>query len=701
MPYYARYFSVLLVVLCLLLIMPPNTTQAIIQIPVNSPAFIQTSGPNANLGVGDYLTNVAGDNGAHSIGIHIPCVANLNYRFELFDPAIDIVFNPPGVGIDGVSARVRDEPRDAGNNSSTLVTDFDNTTFEVLSPNNTSLITQVYTPNTSDGDWTLLYTLTLPPAPTHGIDCGLYTVRSNTADNDDNSWRFRLDGDTFQPELGPDNIGGTGDEAAISLKNISYQHLQGVCPGNAQDFFWFSGDGNSNMYMVNFDLDNNATVTYHSPSGDVITGTVSGQTVWNNSAPQQVNRPTFANMDLFDPISADFVGDAIVNPESGLWRASICLSDDNQYSFEVPGQSLFLEAPEIPNVVINKDDGVTVVNSPDTTTYTLTITNTSNGAALSIPGPEVVDTLPAGMSFISCTVNAPLVGSCSNVGNTVNVELLPQVGIHAYLPASGLPNDSGTITIVAGIDAGLADGTTLLNTASVDWTGIFDNDYEPNVDTDIDTVVFVAIPPTATPPPTSVPPTITPDDPPITGEPNDPDNPFPPTTTTTTTSIVSLVDPYITKSVNPPFSLPGVSATWTITIFNPTDTPINNLIMQDSLPPQVEIVSTSATTGAVSFSGQTVNFIQAIFDANSSVTITVVTRVRPNVAPPPLISNRACFNTREHPEWECDTASIFSITGLPSTGQSPWSPYRPFIIALLGLSVLVSGGYISKRLLAR
>jgi len=162
-----------------------------------------------------------------------------------------------------------------------------------------------------------------------------------------------------------------------------------------------------------------------------------------------------------------------------------------------------------------------------------------------------------------------------------------------------------------------------------------------------------------------------------------------------------LIDPYNTKSVNPPFSLPGVSATWTITIFNPTDAPINNLIMQDSLPSQVEITSVSSTTGSVSFSGQTVNFTQAVFDANSSVTITVITRVRPDVSAPPVISNRACFNTLEYPEWECDTASIFSITGLPSTGQSPWSPYRPFIIALIGLSVILGGGYISKRILAR
>src|SRR5690606_36035037 len=108
-------------------------------------------------------------------------------------------------------------------------------------------------------------------------------------------------------------------------------------------------------------------------------------------------------------------------------------------------------------------------NSPGSTTYTLTITNTGEGAAIPIAGYEIIDTLPPGMTIASCTINPPLIGTCTNAGNLVNIDLQPQSPAHtppntpaqpilAYLPSatSGLVNN-GTISITATINAGLAD----------------------------------------------------------------------------------------------------------------------------------------------------------------------------------------------------------------------------------------------------
>lgn len=197
-------------------------------------------------------------------------------------------------------------------------------------------------------------------------------------------------------------------------------------------------------------------------------------------------------MSTFDSV-ADFAGDAIAAPASGLWRAQICVNADNQYSMEVPNYfPIFLTSPELPDVTIEKTDGVTTVTSPGTTTYTLTITNDGPGAAMPIAGPEVVDTLPPGLTATACTVNAPLVGTCSGIGTgVVSFELESQSATTlAYLPGagSGLPN-SGTLTVTASIPAGIAGGTTLTNVATVDWTDIYDNEYDPIEAEDIDDVI--------------------------------------------------------------------------------------------------------------------------------------------------------------------------------------------------------------------
>lgn len=490
----------LIIIICFLFINNILSVQAEIVVPPNTTtAFIQTTGPNGALGVGDYRANAGGDNQAHEIIVNVACTPGETYVFQLFDPAVDAAGNPPGTpgggppatGLDGVTLKVRDEIRP---NAAPVA---DNTTFQLESPGGAIVANTTYNPGDFDQDWVTLSAVGPITGPL-GTDCGQYILRVTTAVDDENAWRFRLLGggvpETFDPADGPDNIPGTGDESWIGFQFVSYQHD----PSGCQNFYWFSNNGDTNMFMLNFDVDNfggppNPPVQYTTPSGVNITGTTSGGTVWNDAAPQQGARPAFANMNTFDAVG-DLAGDAIPNPEPGLWSSRLCVNTDNQYSFEVPGKIIFPVPPPLPVVEIDKDDGRVLVQSPSTTTYTLEIVNTGPGAAMPLPAGqfEIIDQMPPELTYLGpCVVNPPLVGVCGpGAGNTINIDLDSQSATtFAYLPGTAAaPDNRGTVTVVVDIAAGLPDGFDIINPSEVDWTDIFANDYDPDLDDDIDTV---------------------------------------------------------------------------------------------------------------------------------------------------------------------------------------------------------------------
>jgi uncharacterized repeat protein (TIGR01451 family) len=83
--------------------------------------------------------------------------------------------------------------------------------------------------------------------------------------------------------------------------------------------------------------------------------------------------------------------------------------------------------------------------------YTITLTNRGAAPARNI---VVSDPLPAGLSFVSCS--ASFGGVCGGAGNNPTVSF-PQL-------AGGA---SATVTIVAAADCAIADGTQIINTATV------------------------------------------------------------------------------------------------------------------------------------------------------------------------------------------------------------------------------------------
>ncbi len=560
------------------------TVRAIIEVPSTDDIFFQTSGEQTPLNIGDaYSFNgLGGDNTHHLVEINIPCLPNQVFRVELFDPeAYENPNEAPGTGTETVDDEVR--PQAPGTPVG------DETNFVLTEPNNTIVVASAtFGPYPQfpaaappeHNNWVAFATINLPAAPVDGDTCGNYSIEvwtgdeSGTADinNDDNAWKYRILGgpgavgvETFDPTVGPDGRQGTGDEAALGIQRLSFQHNTGA----AQNFFWFVDDvPNSTWIGHNFDIDIGTslcagvtcTIVYEDPSGMITNATLSGNSVWN---PGQATR----------------LGDTFNNAEPGLWQANVEIPVNNQYIIEIEnsGKPIFLEEPVLPQVTITKDDGVTLVQSPGVTTYTLTIANISDGGAMSVAGPEVIDTLPPNTTFAGCAIDPPLNGACQENppgSGTVQFDLVAQTAalntngstfgsILAYLPgvSSNLVN-TGTLRVSVNIASGLTDGTLLTNTVQIDWTDIYRNNYRPERDDDTD-IVQAAPTPTLTPTPTSTP-TSPPDDggdsgsPPPTSPPGStPSTPAPPSTPgAPTPTAISLAVPGATPTVLPVTFLP-------------------------------------------------------------------------------------------------------------------------------------------------
>lgn len=146
----------------------------------------------------------------------------------------------------------------------------------------------------------------------------------------------------------------------------------------------------------------------------------------------------------------------------------------------------------------------------------------------------------------------------------------------------------------------------------------------------------------------------------------------------------------IYKSVSPPFAGPGDTVTWTITVTNTGSIPVTNVPVSDTLPVELQIQSTNASSGTASVSGQTVSWVVPILNPGASATLNIVTKVDPNLKPPFSITNLASVDVVPPAE---SSATLLSVRRLPSTGESPTIPPLLLVIGALmvGLAVVVGG----------
>ena len=436
-----------------------------IELPApDSEAFLQTTGPNAGLNIGDFYTNIAGANESHFVEINVPCSwpDSLPITFALFDPESTggTFAGPPPVV---------DEQRGGSD---------DDTTFSLTAPNGTVVASQVYTPaGGSDGLWVELATIS-----TTNFGCGVYTLETFTADDDDNAWRLKVNNDEdcdggacsgISPATSalldngneiddPDGQPGTGDELEIGLVQSSFQHLGAGEP--CQDFFFFVDGLTSPLTLNNFDMDSAGSLTYYLPDGSQIDGTVSGGTEWNNGD------ASTRGGDVFD-----------IDPSLiGWWRAVVCIPEDNQYIFEgQEGEPIYFVQPGTPVMVVDKSDGKTVVAPGETITHTIVFTNVSD--ATQTPGTAtdvtLVDTLPDGLTYQSCDIAAL---EAAYPGSTCTPTSASEVTV--VVGDNVLPGQGGSFNIIVTVDADTSD--TLTNTVTLNYSDPLGNPYAPVQATD-------------------------------------------------------------------------------------------------------------------------------------------------------------------------------------------------------------------------
>ena len=444
-------FVVLLV--ALVLVVAPTLDALAVQAPSpSSSLFVQTSGPNAGLSIGDYYTSPAGGDTDHLFMIRVPAdwPAGTPVTVSLFDPEVG--------GVDPVSPTAADEIRGTA----------DSAQFRLESPTGSAVASATYTDLTTNGAWTGL--ATFDPGT---VGTGTYLLRVRVSDDDDNSWRVDASHDPDCAVGGPGTCSPAslvnGNEVsrapagsgslAVGVIRTSWQHegSGSVC----QDHIFFVNSATPRPLRAhNFDMDGGGSVTYTTPNGATVAGTVSANARWNNSS------------------DASRVGD-ILPDVNGWWTAEICIGTHNQYVFESPSAGpSFPEPQPAPRIAVDKTDGVESLTLGEETTYAVTIENVSDDDPLPGSAYDLVatDVLPAGVEFVSCDTTDL---TCSEAGGVVTASLAEPLE----------PGTSVSFDVVVRVtsDAGL----TITNLVDVDFRDHIGNDHEPASASDVNAVDFV------------------------------------------------------------------------------------------------------------------------------------------------------------------------------------------------------------------
>ncbi|REK19688.1 MAG: DUF11 domain-containing protein [Actinobacteria bacterium] len=412
-----------------------------------SSLFIQTSGPNAGLNIGDYYSSPAGGDTDHLFVIRVPS------DWPAGTPVTVALYDPELAGPNPVSPTAADEVRNGADTAS----------FRLESPTGGLVASATYSAPTTNGTWVEL--ATFDPGVT---GTGSYQLRVVTSDDDDNSWRVDASHDpdcvvgvgclpgTLVNGNEVSSSGGSGS-LAIGVVRTSWQHA-GSGTSCQDHYFYVNSATPRPLRAHNFDMDGNGSVTYTTPTGTSVAGTVSGNATWNNSS------------------DANRVGDVLPDV-NGWWRANVCVSSTNQYVFESPSAGpSFPEPQPAPRLDVSKDDSVGTVQVGDQVTYTITVDNVSDEDALPGDAYDLVatDTLPTGLQFDSCS---SVSFTCSEAGGVVTASLASPLA----------PGTSASFEIVATVT--LSAGVTLTNDVTVDFDDQFGNGYTETA-SDSNTVDF-------------------------------------------------------------------------------------------------------------------------------------------------------------------------------------------------------------------
>ncbi len=156
-------------------------------------------------------------------------------------------------------------------------------------------------------------------------------------------------------------------------------------------------------------------------------------------------------------------------------------------------------------------------------------------------------------------------------------------------------------------------------------------------------------------------------------------------------------DPIVDKTVSTEQAQPGGSLTWTITVRNSWTQPMDGVVIQDSVPDTLPIISVTSDRGTLDTQGQVVTVNVGTMNPGDVVTVTLMTGVDPGEGGPASLTNTACA-TRTGGDPVCDSASVNvgpATGGLPATGIGALPPSAGggvSLPALLALGLLLGLG---------
>jgi uncharacterized repeat protein (TIGR01451 family) len=117
----------------------------------------------------------------------------------------------------------------------------------------------------------------------------------------------------------------------------------------------------------------------------------------------------------------------------------------------------------------------------------------------------------------------------------------------------------------------------------------------------------------------------------------------------------------VVKGIDERIAIPGQVITWTISVSNPNEATLNDVVISDEIADDLTILEASSSAGTVVIDGQTITVTIATLQPGQTVRITIRTQVSdaPSVT---VIDNRV--GTAE--------VRLTLVTVLPRTGETPW-----------------------------
>lgn len=273
-------------------------------LPVTNGLKFQTSGPLRCANIGDWYTT----NGSSGGGACNGAATTSTDRIHRF--VVDIT--PEMITAMGGSVTVSVEDAESNGAIDEVSGAGDPTRFQLRTADGNTVLQSQTVNSGSPNNTTVNFTITT---------AGTYQITSETGagpifgdnttalNNDDNSFRINI---PDAPGLPPASQGLVGQYQGTVQHNES---------GTLTiPFYFLVGPGTGSLFLRNFDIDNNGTLTYTRPNGSTIAGTNSGNGRWNNGGTLNTGGDTIPGLTLSD---------------AGLWGLRVNnLSSNNQMIVE-------------------------------------------------------------------------------------------------------------------------------------------------------------------------------------------------------------------------------------------------------------------------------------------------------------------------------------------------------------------------------